>query len=188
MTTSLRTQRSKVEPFIADGDIDLADIKAIGISNLKSQDRLVSTVQALMDLKSNPDTKISTEDISWLIEKVCNSWAGDTSREYEGAITALVSEGREAIESIQKFDALTSLIRNYGRREYPEHIRKAVYAAIILEITPKVPSEDMELLFEAGMEIDPTEVGNMALSGMSVQHILDARQNGISSNLADGWL
>lgn len=187
---SFRTQCHGVEPFIADGDIDFADIKAIGMDNFKSQsqNRLLSTVEALVDLKTNPDTKISTDDIAWLIDKVCNSWAGDTSREYEGAITALVSEGREAIETIRKFDTLTNLIRSYGRREYPEHVRRAVYAAIILEITPKVPADDMELLFDAGMEIDPTEVGKLAASGMSIQQILDARQNGIPTNLADGWL
>lgn len=180
-----KSQCYTVEPFIAEDEVSLSDIKAVGVADLKIYDRLIDSLPALADIKNNPATKTSVEDISWVIDRLAKEVPGNNQSEYGAAIEALVSVGREGLAPVRDLTMLSNLSRNY-RRRYADPERKTVYAAIVLQTTPKVPSEELEKLFDSGIEAH--HAGDMLLKGMSVDQILDARDNGIAISVSEGWL
>lgn len=185
---AIRTQRRDAEPFIARGEVSLDDIRELGMKRLKSLGRLTDSLPALADIRTNPNSKIKLDDVAWLMDKVSESLSvgGDTSIEYKWSAEAMVSEGKEAIEPIKKFSQLSGLVRNYKQKQYTDHLRKAVYASIVLQITPRVTMEDMEQLFDSG--ISAQYAGDALLKGISVETMIDARDHGIADSVADGWL
>lgn len=181
-----------IKDDILSGEISFADIKAIGISRLKTNNHL-HDLRATLKLLHSGQARFTNEDVQWFIDKSDNGPTQPSS--FKSAVVALHYLSTDDISKLDKLGYFGNAYRVNADDKQAE-AERAFYAAYLQENIVDVinaPSRYWGQEFKA--EVDVLRDAGVPVE-QAVQHMnkgLNANQvigviNGINPSLADGWL
>lgn len=181
----------RVELAVLSGDISLAEIKHLGVSNLKSHKRLRRSVDAIINAR-DPEFPYSLDDLKTLVERASSEGTSTIEGEYYCALEHLMQGGPEAINDCHSL-AFFRLIDS-SHRSFPmeERISRIKYEAKLYSLHNdrsyhnKERSELAMRMRDAGVSAE--DAGRMLHEGMSERAILAVVNELAEKPLAEGWL
>lgn len=183
-SASLRDQYYVVFHDILDGTVRLEDIKALGYTKLKGNERLRGSLEALRAV-NDPDAKFTVADMKEILEHCNRTAIHNTDAVYATAMTYLISEGPEFTSSVSLKELHAA---DWSHRFIPDRIEKTKYLLALKEAlgTTWVTDADMHILYKAS--IDPAKAADMLISGMKAEAIVGVVTEEIPVSLGKGWL
>lgn len=186
-------RRDLTRRHIYEGNLSLADIKFIGVSNLKKYDRLRGMHDTLIEYhKGKIDCSI--EDMKSFVVRANNEQL--VLGHFKDAVHLLRNLDRESIDEIESLSTFASLF-NEKEEDIVAETNRAHYATVLLEGMEKTGGErsgrywaydfprDVDTLRSAGISVK--DAIPLMSEGMSAQQVVGVL-NGVSVAVSEGWL
>lgn len=185
---------SAVRRYILSGNINLADIKTLGVRYLGRVDNLATMTETLLRL-GNEESQRTATDTAVFLERAVKERLVDAPLRH-----GLLLFEKHGMETIGKLERLESFSVRYHRSETEdtdEAVDRVLYEALLLEALVrggKPPSggywgqefhDEAKLLRAEGISIE--EASQRMNDGLTALQVI-AVSKGISVSVSDGWL
>jgi hypothetical protein len=167
------------------GDIDLSDIKSIGIGKIQKSNAAHRVIDALRRKKSG-EIKCTAEDIAILIDK--NNDENNVSLPLDWALGAIGRYGADFLTTLTNLRFASVIAEQCDQRKYSvEDTKSLIDYSGRMRSAGSVPSfPAMVKIKKAG--VDPELAGRLHREGKTTEQIIEISDEGISAAVSSGWL
>lgn len=183
--SSLAGQSYRLLSDVLQEKIKVSDVKHLGVSKLKSHDRLISTAPALRRL-NEPDPPFTVDDLKMLVYRAAAEHTKVTA--YRDVLGYVMERGVGTLEDVKTLRVFGGILRDH--RSNAEGYKEAEYEVAFYNAfegsSHRVNSKRIMGLRDAG--VPPEEAAGMVSQGMSDLAIIAVAQEGTEKPFAEGWL
>lgn len=174
---------------IASGEISFEDIKAVGITKLKSYDRLYPLVDAFKALNAN-EGDYTVEGLKELVVRAANE---DLKSHFNYVCRLMKEIGLRETLSFKSLDNVANSYLAYkiapGSNRYGgDALKRAVYSARLNDGLPNSTRSTTfsDQFFDAGIPVET--VVDVVSRGGGVREAIAIHEEGIQASVSGGWL
>lgn len=199
--SALRTRDLYFEVLreVLDGQIRIEDIKAVGVTRLKTGSRLQASKELLRTLACG-DAKFTAADVRWALDECAPEGSGISARTttaglYGVAAFCLLHGGRDLFDRGFEMRLIDHVYRTLSYLQYgrtPE-----MYEAVVYELEARkgtaIEWDSKAAITEALVEthragVPAKQAGELIASGMTAEQVIAVHRGEAAKPLAEGWL